>query len=56
MVLPSRRIILLKIYVGILTKIRFVDNIDDMEEIQSIFDILKNSKIDITKLNELHKN
>lgn len=40
-------------YIGILTKIRFIDNVNDMEEIQSIFDILKNSKIDITKLNKM---
>ncbi len=43
-------------YVGILTKIRFIDNIEDMEEIKSIFDILKNSKIDINKLNKLNYN
>lgn len=40
-------------YVGILTKIRFVDNVEDMEEISSIFDVLKNSKIDINKLNRM---
>jgi len=40
-------------YVGILTKIRFVDGIDDMDEIESIFDILKDSKIDINKLNRM---
>jgi hypothetical protein len=40
-------------YVGILTKIRFVDNIDDMDEISSIFDILKNSKIDVNKLTRM---
>lgn len=40
-------------YVGILTKIRFIDGVDDMSEIESIFDILKNSKIDITKLNKM---
>ncbi len=40
-------------YVGILTKLRFVDKVSDMEEISSIFDILKNSKIDINKLNKL---
>lgn len=37
-------------YVGILTKLRFIDNITDMDEIESIFNILKNSKIDISKL------
>ena len=40
-------------YVGILTRIRFQDGISDMDEIQSIFDILKNSKIDVGKLNKL---
>lgn len=40
-------------YVGILTKIRFVDGVEDMEEIASIFEVLKNSKIDINKLNKL---
>jgi len=40
-------------YVGILTKIRFVEEIDDMDEIESIFNVLKNSKIDINKLNRL---
>lgn len=40
-------------YVGILTKLYFIDGVTDMEEIQSIFDILKNSKIDINKLNSL---
>jgi hypothetical protein len=40
-------------YVGILTKLRFIDKVSDMDEIQSIFDILKNSKIDINKLNKI---
>ena len=40
-------------YVGILTKIRFIDNVTDMDEISSIFDILKNSKIDIAKMNKM---
>ena len=40
-------------YVGILTKIRFVDGITDMDEIESIFNVLKNSKIDINKLNKM---
>jgi hypothetical protein len=40
-------------YVGILTKIRFIDGVEDMDEIKSIFDVLKNSKIDINKLNKL---
>lgn len=40
-------------YVGILTKLRFIDNVSDMDEISSIFDVLKNSNIDINKLNNL---
>ena len=40
-------------YVGILVKLRFIDKVVDMEEIQSIFDVLKNSKIDFAKLNRL---
>lgn len=40
-------------YVGILTKLRFIDNVSDMDEITSIFDVLKNSNIDINKLNKL---
>lgn len=36
-------------YVGILTRIRFQDGIEDMLEIQSIYDILKNSKIKTMK-------
>lgn len=40
-------------YVGLLTKLRFIDKVSDMDEIQSIFDILKNSKIDINKLNKI---
>lgn len=40
-------------YVGILTKIRFVDKVSDMDEIESIFNVLKSSKIDINKLNKL---
>jgi hypothetical protein len=40
-------------YIGILTKIRFVDEISDMDEIESIFHILKDSKIDINKLNRM---
>jgi len=43
-------------YVGILTKIRFVDGVTDMDEIESIFNILKNSKIDINKLNKMSYN
>lgn len=31
-------------YVGILTKLRFVDNVTDMEEIKSIYEILKKQK------------
>jgi len=40
-------------YVGILTKLYFIDRVNDMDEIESIFNILKNSKIDINKLNKL---
>lgn len=40
-------------YVGILVKLRFIDKVVDMEEIQSIFEVLKNSKIDFAKLNRL---
>jgi len=43
-------------YVGILTKIRFVDGVTDMDEIESIFNVLKNSKIDINKLNKMSYN
>jgi len=40
-------------YIGILTKLRFLDNVTDMDELKSIFDVLKNTKIDIGKLNKL---
>lgn len=40
-------------YVGILTRLRFVDNVNDMEELKSIFEILKNSKIDLGKINKM---
>lgn len=40
-------------YVGILTRIRFEDGVKDMDEIRSIFDILKGSKIDLSKLNKM---
>lgn len=40
-------------YVGILTKIRFIDEVTDFDELKSIFDILKNSKIDTTKMNKM---
>lgn len=40
-------------YVGILTRLWFVDGIDDIDEIKSIYDILKTSKIDIPKLNKM---
>lgn len=39
-------------YVGILTRLRFQDNVD-MDEIKSIFEVLKNSKIDVGKLNKM---
>lgn len=40
-------------YVGILTRLRFVDNVTDMEELKSIFEVLKNSKLDLGKLNKM---
>jgi hypothetical protein len=40
-------------YVGILTRIRFIDGINDMDELESIFDVLKNSKMDVGKLTKL---
>jgi len=40
-------------YVGILTKIRFVDGIEDMDEIESIFNILKDSSINVNNLNKM---
>lgn len=40
-------------YVGVLTRLRFEDNIDDWSEIVSIYDILKNSKIDVGKINKM---
>lgn len=40
-------------YVGILTRLRYVDNVKDFEELKSIFDVLKNSKLDIGKLNKM---
>jgi hypothetical protein len=40
-------------YVGILTRLRFQDGVSDMDEIASIYDILKNSKIDVGKLNKM---
>ena len=40
-------------YVGILTKLRFVDNVEDLSELESIFSLLKNSNIDVNKLNKL---
>lgn len=43
-------------YVGILTRIRFEDGVKDMDEIRSIYDILKGSKIDLSKLNKMSYN
>lgn len=40
-------------YVGILTKLRFVDNVTDVEELKSIYEILKKQKFDFAKLNKL---
>lgn len=41
-------------YVGILTKLYYIDGVKDMEEIKSIYDVLKNSKIDISNINSLN--
>lgn len=43
-------------YVGILTKLRFVDNVTDMDEIRSVYEVLKKSKFDFAKLNKLTYN
>jgi len=40
-------------YVGILTKLRFVDSVTDIDELKSIYEILKKSKFDFAKLNKL---
>lgn len=40
-------------YVGILTKLRFVEDITDFEELASIYEVLKKSKFDFAKLNKL---
>lgn len=40
-------------YVGILTRLRIEEEITDFDEIESIFNILKSSKIDIGKLNRM---
>ena len=40
-------------YVGILTKLRFIDDVKDFNELKSIFDLLKNSKIDFAKMLKL---
>jgi len=40
-------------YVGILTRLRFVDNVTDMEELKSIFEVLRDSKFDLGKLNKM---
>ena len=40
-------------YIGILTRLRFLDNVTDMEELKSIYDVLKNSKLDLGKLNKM---
>lgn len=39
-------------YVGIITKLRFIDNVTDFDELANILEVLKNSKIDIYKLNK----
>lgn len=43
-------------YVGILTKLRFIDDVSDMDEIESIFNLLKDSNINVNKLNKLSYN
>lgn len=40
-------------YIGILTRLRFVDKVTDLEELKSIYDVLKGSKLDIGKLNKM---
>lgn len=40
-------------YVGILTKLRYIDNVLDFDELESIFNVLKNSKINVYDLNKL---
>lgn len=40
-------------YVGILTRLRFIDNVTDFDELKSIYDVLKNSKIDLGKINKM---
>lgn len=40
-------------YIGILTRLRFVDSVTDMEELKSIYEVLKNSKLDLGKLNKM---
>lgn len=40
-------------FVGILVRLRFIDDITDMDEIQSIFDVLKSSRMDMAKLSKM---
>jgi len=40
-------------YIGILTRLRFVDSVTDIDELKSIYDVLKNSKLDLGKLNRM---
>lgn len=40
-------------YIGILTKLRYIDNIKDFDELTSIYDVIKDSKIDIAKLTKM---
>jgi hypothetical protein len=40
-------------YIGILTRLRFVDGVSDIEELKSIYQVLKNSKLDLGKLNRM---
>lgn len=43
-------------YIGILTRLRYVDNVIDLDEIESIYEVLKNSNIDVSKLSKMSYN
>jgi hypothetical protein len=40
-------------YVGILTRLRFVDGVEDFDELESIYQNLSNSKIDINRITKM---
>lgn len=40
-------------YVGILTKLRFIEDVTDVDELKSIYEVLKKGKYDFAKLNKL---